>query len=211
MKVINRTANIARSHFQRIEKGLHVNTISLCKVAGKLALLDSLLALCDLKKGIPSNFFLSTVYWRNLHKLDLEKGLDLERDRIGLLWAAPCISIQGEAFNEVTRLMNEYCRKYHLECPISATLLNQRQMEVVLSLSFDLDSHTQTDNAMNCYKDLLEKCAEKGFIKYRLSTYSNEFTQNESLGLNASLLKLNEIFDPCNVISPNKYAVVNQE
>tara|TARA_A200000113_G_scaffold182598_1_gene168774 strand:- start:5218 stop:6939 length:1722 start_codon:yes stop_codon:yes gene_type:complete len=178
------------------------------KIGAKLALRKSLLELCKIKQGIPSNEFLRTIYWRNLNKLT-DSVPNPSKDKVGLLWGAPCSEISSKDFKLITSIMHETCRKYGFESPISVTLINERTMECVLSLSWDREKEKEEEQALACYKEVMLKCASMGFLQYRMSTFSNRFLNNYHLPLPYGLPVLKSHFDPCNVISPSKYALVS--
>ncbi|GMM71819.1 hypothetical protein MTsDn5_17710 [Alteromonas gracilis] len=179
------------------------------KIGTKLALRKSLLELCKIKQGIPSNEFLRTIYWRNLHKLE-DSVPNPSKDKVGLLWGAPCSEISSKNFKLITSIMNETCKKYDLECPISITLINERTMECVLSLSWDRQKEKEEEQALVCYQEIMLKCASMGFLQYRMSTLSNHFLNRQHLPLPIELPELKSCFDPCNVISPSKYQLVSK-
>ena len=178
------------------------------KIGAKLALRKSLLELCKIKQGIPSNEFLRTIYWRNLHKLK-DSVPNPSQDKVGLLWGAPCSQISSRDFKLITTVMNETCKKYDFESPISVTLINERTMECVLSLSWDRQKEKEEEQALACYQEIMLKCASMGFLQYRMSTLSNHFLNRQHLPLPIELPELKSYFDPCNVISPSKYQLVS--
>lgn len=179
------------------------------KIGAKLALRKSVLELCKIKQGTPSNEFLRTIYWRNLHKLT-DSVPKPGKDKVGLLWGAPCTEISSKDFKLITSIMSETCKKYNLESPISVTLINERTMECVLSLSWDREEAKGDELALACYKEIMLECASKGFLQYRMSTLSNQFLNQNHLPLLHPLPTLKTFFDPCNVISPSKYELVSK-
>ena len=179
------------------------------KIGAKLALRKSLLELCKIKQGIPSNEFLRTIYWRNLHKL-ADSVPNPSKDNVGLLWGAPCSEISSKDFKLITSVMSEICKKYSFESPISVTLINERTMECVLSLSWDRQKEKEEEQALACYQEIMLKCASMGFLQYRMSTLSNHFLNSQHLPLPIELPEIKSHFDPCNVISPSKYQLVSK-
>lgn len=193
----------------QLKSCLKSNSKLLKRLSARLFMLPGLNALCDLKQGKPNNYFLRSVYWRNLHKVH-QKEFDLTRDNVGLLWGAPCAPFNGDNFYSVYSVMKSKCEEFDLECPISVTLVNERNMECVLSLSFDRDDPKQEENALNCYKDIMTICTENHFPPYRMSTFSNEFLNYENIAFSVDVLNLKEELDPCNVISPGKYKLMSK-
>ncbi|WP_421132043.1 FAD-binding protein [Alteromonas sp. A079] len=192
----------------KITRAIHSKHQFIRKIAAKLLMVPGLNALCDIKQGTPSNYFLKSIYWRNLQKRTIG-NLSPEVDNVGLLWGAPCSSIESTAFSAITQLMENKCQKYGLECPISVTLLNDRTMESVLSLSFDRGNEAEVNNAMNCYEEIMLCAAEIGFVQYRMSTFANSFLEYKHLFIDKPLLNHKALLDPCNVISPSKYSLMS--
>lgn len=205
LKVVERYVD---KYEHKIKKSIHSKHPIIRQLAAKLLMIPGLNALCSIKQGAPSNYFLKSVYWRNLNKRNIRE-LSPERDNIGLLWGAPCSSINGDDFHAITELMHRKCEQYSLECPISVTLLNSRTMECVLSLSFDRDNDEEAKNAMQCYKEIMLQTAEMGFVQYRMSTFANSFLEHKHLSLSEPLLDIKGFLDPCNVISPQKYRLLS--
>lgn len=205
LRVLERYAAKYRS---KITRAIHSKHQFIRKIAAKLLMVPGLNALCDIKQGTPSNYFLKSIYWRNLQKRT-NGDLSPEVDNVGLLWGAPCSSIESTAFSAITELMENKCQKYGLECPISVTLLNDRTMESVLSLSFDRGNEAEVNNAMNCYEEIMLCAAEMGFVQYRMSTFANSFLEYKHLFIDEPLLNHKTLLDPCNVISPDKYSLMS--
>ncbi|WP_394221193.1 FAD-binding protein [Alteromonas gracilis] len=192
-----------------VKKLISSDSGALRKIGAKLALRKSLLELCKIKQGTPSNEFLRTIYWRNLHKLT-DSVPNPSKDKVGLLWGAPCSEISSKDFNVITSIMDDTCKKYKFESPISVTLINERTMECVLSLSWNREEENEDERALACYKEIMLKCANMGFLQYRMSTFSNQFFDQHHLPMPQSLLNLKLYLDPCNVISPSKYDLVSK-
>jgi len=209
LSFIQNTLSFSPKHNKALVKKLISSDNGLArKIGAKLALRKSLLELCKIKQGIPSNEFLRTIYWRNLHKLEGSVP-NPSKDKVGLLWGAPCSEISSKDFKLITSIMNETCKKYDLESPISITLINERTMECVLSLSWDRQKEKEEEQALACYQEIMLKCASMGFLQYRMSTLSNHFLNRQHLPLPIELPELKSYFDPCNVISPSKYQLVS--
>ncbi|WP_334064073.1 FAD-binding oxidoreductase [Alteromonas genovensis] len=209
LKVVNKIEVRITKNKESIAKLLSSKNVVIRKLAAKLLLLPGLKALCDVKQGVPTNFFLKTIYWRNLHKLGQPK-LDPSAQQVGLIWGAPCAEISGDNFQVLTQLMETTCEKHSLECPISVTLINDRSMECVMSLSYDRNDKEQETRALACYEEMMVGAADMHFVQYRMSTLSNEFLGSEHLSLKTVFLNLKAKLDPCDIISPGKYRLVSE-
>ena len=210
LSFIKKTLSITPKYNRALVKKLVSSNSGIArKIGAKLALRKSLIELCKIKQGTPSNEFLRTIYWRNLQKLT-DNVPNPSQDKVGLLWGAPCSEISSKDFKLITSIMSETCKKYSLESPISVTLINERTMECVLSLSWDRQKEKEEEQALACYQEIMLKCASMGFLQYRMSTLSNHFLNRQHLPLPFELPELKSYFDPCNVISPSKYQLVSK-
>ncbi len=178
-------------------------------IASRLSMLKGFISLCELKKGKPSNYFLNTTYWRNLEKLEPNASNDPASDNVGCIWGSPCSPISGEDVAAVVKIINSQCLKFQLEPAISCTILNKRNIECVLSLSFNRDNPEEEIRALECYKNTMVECAKAGYLKYRLSTHSNQYFDHTLLGTDMPLLNLKAMLDPLNIIQPGKYKIVS--
>ncbi|GMM68914.1 FAD-binding oxidoreductase [Alteromonas sp. MTD1] len=192
-----------------LERGL-VSKIKLIRsLSTSVTLSRALNKLCDVKQGKPTNYFLKTIYWRNLHKLKDVNNLSPVTDKVGLIWGAPCAKFSSKNFAIITSMMEQVCYEYKMESPISVTMLNERTMEFVLSLSYDRLNPTEEEAALKCYENIMLKAEALGFTQYRMSTLSNSFLTKEALKLETPLITLKSHLDPCGVLSPSKYKIVS--
>jgi 4-cresol dehydrogenase (hydroxylating) len=172
----------------------------------KLELLDDLHALYNLKKGIPTNHFIRTIYVlsRDSEK-NIGNNLNPDRDKIGLLWLAPCSEVSPEAANFLVDIMKTNCETYGIEPAISLTLLNGHTMECVLSITFDAYEDKDTQRAINCHQRILFQATQKGYMPYRLSTISASQDLSQYAKQTFQPLSLKHYCDPLNIISPGRY------
>lgn len=175
-------------------------------IFNKLAMFDDLKALYYLKKGVPTNRFVSTVYWRsNLPKEVSTEDNDPTAVKAGFIWVAPSTPISPDKVLPLTDLITDICTRFKFEPAISLTLLNERAAECVVSLSYDLSSESESKQAMLCHEEIIKHSAEKGYIIYRLSTESNKMELTPYLRQDFKRLDLKNLLDPENVIAPDRY------
>ena len=175
-------------------------------VFNKLAMFDDLEALYYLKKGVPSNRFVSTVYWRaNLPESVSTQEHDPTQVKAGFIWVAPSTAISANKVLPLVDLITEACHKFKFEPAISLTLLNERAAECVVSLSFDMSDENESEQAMLCHQEIIHSGAQQGYIIYRLSTESNNMDLTPYVSQDFKRLDLKHLLDPENIISPNRY------
>jgi 4-cresol dehydrogenase (hydroxylating) len=171
----------------------------------KLGMLEDLKALYHLKKGVPTDHFVKTTFWRT--KLDGSNS-DLSNpndDRTGFIWIAPCVQICPTRISKLEKTIATITRRYGFEPALSITLLNERAAECVVSLSFNRLNENEEKNAMKCHEEILLECAKIGAYVYRLSTESAEVNIARFLQQDHKKMDLKNVFDPMDIIAPGKY------
>ncbi len=90
---------------------------------------------------------------------------------------------------------------------ISLTLLTERTLASVISISYDRDIDGEDAKAMACYRELEHKLQDAGFYSYRLSIAS--MRMQESRGPYSRLLQdIKHAVDPKGVLAPGRYIPV---
>ena len=171
----------------------------------KLAMLEDLKALYYLKKGVPTDHFVKTTFWRTKLETDAGELHNPNDDRTGFIWIAPCIPICPNKITKLESTIGRITQRYGFEPALSLTLLNERAAECVVSLSFNRLDPLEEENAMKCHKLILLECAKMGAYVYRLSTESAQINIAEFLQQEHERLDLKNTFDPLNIIAPGKY------
>jgi 4-cresol dehydrogenase (hydroxylating) len=168
-------------------------------------MLDDLKALYQLKKGVPTDHFVKTTYWRT--KLD-DGDSDFSNPndgKTGFIWIAPCTPICPTRISELENTICYITQRYGFEPALSITLLNERAAECVISLSFNRLDMREEASAMKCHEEILVECAKIGAYVYRLSTESASINIGGFLEQEHARLDLKNVFDPLNIIAPGKY------
>jgi len=155
-----------------------------------------------LLKGVPTGHPLASCYWRK--KTPPPVQMDPDRDGCGLLWCAPVAPMEGEHVTRMAHLASEIVLEYGFEPGISLTLITERSVCCVISISYDRHEAGQDQRAMACYKHLLRALNERGYYSYRLGiqAMSEESGQDGYGGL---LRRIKNAVDPNGVLAPGRY------
>jgi len=155
-----------------------------------------------LLKGIPTGHPMASCNWRK--KTPPPSQMNPDRDRCGLLWCAPVAPIEGEHVARMVHLARELLLGYGFEPGISLTLITERSVCCVVSISYDRDEAGQDEQAMSCYKHLLAVLTEHGYYSYRLGIQAmSEVSGNDGYG---DLLRtIKNAVDPNGVLAPGRY------
>lgn len=160
-----------------------------------------------LKQGVPTNFFIPSIYWRKKTAPVLREDIDPTKDNVGLLWLAPIAPIDGKHVTIMSELINAVQIKYGYEPGLSITLLTERTLDCVISIVYDRDIDGEDEKAMACHDELFEKLTDLGYFPYRLSSHAQDAYQAIDSSLIPKLKDIKKVLDKNNLLSPNKYGI----
>jgi 4-cresol dehydrogenase (hydroxylating) len=155
-----------------------------------------------LMKGIPTAHPLFSTYWRKRSAPPAQ--MDPDRDGCGLLWCSPVAPNEGRHATHVAALASEILLRGGFEPEISMTVLTDRTLSCIISLTYDRDIPGEDEKAMACYYELLDRLARDGYHSYRLSVGAMS-AMGETGVYHDVLRSLKIALDPNGVLSPGRY------
>ncbi len=158
-----------------------------------------------LMKGIPTEQPLASAYWRK--KNAPPSRPDPDRDGCGLLWCAPVAPMEGRHALAVADLAISILLDYGFEPSISMTLITERAVACVISISYDRHEPGQDEQAMACYRHLQRELTERGYYSYRLGVQAIPDGRRED-GQNHLVRAIKDAFDPNGILAPGRYEAV---
>lgn len=158
-----------------------------------------------LMKGEPTEATLGSAYWRKPFPVPSDPNPD--RDRCGLIWAAPVAPATGECVRELTNIAEETLLEGGYEPMISMTMITERSVACVISIAYDRDVPGEDRRAMRCYQLLQSRLTGRGYYPYRLGIQSMNLLE-ASPGRTDFLRALKTALDPNNVVAPGRYLPV---
>jgi 4-cresol dehydrogenase (hydroxylating) len=159
-----------------------------------------------LLKGIPTKKTLGSVYWRKRMAAPADPNPD--RDRCGLLWIAPVAPMEGVHASRLAALAESSLLRAGFEPQISFTLLTERSLACVISISYDRDVEGEDERAMNCYFGLRRQLEAEGYYSYRLGIAdmaAHLARDGECTGYRKLLRSMSEALDPNGILAPGRY------
>jgi 4-cresol dehydrogenase (hydroxylating) flavoprotein subunit len=156
-----------------------------------------------LMKGIPTEHPLASTYWRKQTAPPLR--MDPDRDGCGLLWCSPVAPNDGFHAQQLTGLATELLLRHGFEPMISITVLTDRTLSCVISISYDREVPGEDERAMTCYQDLAGELARMGYYSYRLSVGLMSATMGQPGPYTDLLRKIKETLDPAGILAPGRY------
>ena len=121
-----------------------------------------------LLQGIPTRQPLGSAYWRK--PTPIPEDPDPDRDGCGLIWTAPVAPMEGAHAQRISHLAEHTLLSRGFEPMISVTLLTERAIACVVSITYDRAVPGEDEKAMECYLALQGKLEEEGYYSYRRAT-----------------------------------------
>ncbi|HET8549813.1 MAG TPA: FAD-binding oxidoreductase [Bryobacteraceae bacterium] len=155
-----------------------------------------------LMRGRPTEYALRSVYWRK--RTPIPADMDPDRDGCGLLWCAPVAPIAGSHATRIAQLASETLLASGFEPMLSITLITERALTCVISISYDRDVPGEDERAMTCHYKLLSALRDNGYHFYRLGIQSMRCGEHDDTY--AELFqRLKLVFDPNAILAPGRY------
>ena len=163
----------------------------------------------NMMKGKPTDRIIASTYWRK--KMAIPADMDPDRDRCGLIWCAHVAPTKGPFAKEMTEISAKILMEYGFEPGMTLTMINERCLDNVVSISYDRDVPGEDQRAMACYAKLTRTLIEAGYFPYRLGSYAMQLMQQYGGSEYMELLgQLKRLFDPNQLISPGRYIPQSQ-
>lgn len=168
------------------------------------ATIELLRPVYGLLQGIPTTQPLSSAYWRKRTPPPTE--MDPDRDGCGLLWCAPVAPLEGGHARDLTRVCAEMLLSHGFEPMLSLSLVTERALTCVISITYDRDVAGEDERALRCYRALLEALDGRGYHSYRLGVQSGDAPAAGDTA--ADLLStLKRALDPHGILAPGRYGI----
>lgn len=169
-----------------------------------VVMLRSLEKVYGLLTGTPTDAFLYGTLWR-VKGTSTPASLDPLDNNAGFMWVSPILPMTGSAALEITRIVNPIFKRYDFEPLITVSLITDRAMVSVITISYDKQNSKETQMATQCYEEFFQAIMKAGYIPYRTSIYSmNKLAMGSEIFWDV----LNEIkltLDPHQIISKGRY------
>jgi 4-cresol dehydrogenase (hydroxylating) len=158
--------------------------------------------LLDVLRGIPTDGFLASAYWRKPNVPTA--GFDPDRDSCGLLWCSPIAPNTAEDVEAVAQLAGLILPAHGFEPIISMSMINERSIIATIALTYDRQVADEDEKAMRCFRELMEALLNGGYPPYRLNVAAMEYA--DTGGDYARLLQsIKAALDPKDILAPDHY------
>jgi 4-cresol dehydrogenase (hydroxylating) len=154
-------------------------------------------------QGIPHDRSLHSAYWRKKTPVPLDP--DPDRDRCGVLWAAPVLPFAGTDVVAAARLAEEVMRAHAFDPLLALVAQTERAAYLVPLLVYDRDEPGADDAALRCHDDLVARLSAAGYPPYRLGIQSMDALPAPRDDHGALIERLKRALDPNDVLAPGRY------
>ena len=186
----------------------------LAKPAAKLSgknidkTLNKLESLMKLKRGEPTNDFLSSVHYKLTSLPSDNDFTQLERNKVGLIWLAPIAPAKGEHAVRIANIVSSVLKEFNIESAISMTLLTPQTIDCVISLLYDRRIEGADDIAENCHNILVRTLSDAGYLFYRFNSFQHrDFESLYRTDTTKLLKRWKKEVDPNQVLAGGRYGI----
>lgn len=158
---------------------------------------------CNTFLGVPSSQSLNSLYWRK--KTKIPHNIDPDRDRCGLFWISPVIPFDGKHVSRVIKIIKKIMRDHGFEPNLGINCITEREIIIIGEILYDREVELQDEKAEECYKVILSKLINLGYIPYRLNINSMDLLPRPTDDYGKLLKILKQTLDPNDILAPNRY------
>jgi 4-cresol dehydrogenase (hydroxylating) len=156
-----------------------------------------------LMQAVPTGSFLPSAYWRK--RTAAPPDCDLDRDGVGLIWCPFVIPIDGALTQKMTAAVTEVLLAHGFEPGMTLTLVSERALDNVVSITYDRDEPGADERALACRAALYRRLTDDGIYPYRLDVRSAEVMPSGNADYRSFLQDLKRLADPDGVLAPGRY------
>jgi 4-cresol dehydrogenase (hydroxylating) flavoprotein subunit len=154
-------------------------------------------------QGIPHEGSLRSVYWRK--RAPPPDDPDPDRDRCGVIWAAPVLPFRGRDVAAAVRMLEEVMPAHGLEPLLAMVGQTSRVVYLIPLLVYDRDVPGADEAAMRCHDAIVAKLVEAGYPPYRLGVQSMDALPAPRDDHGALMERLKRALDPNDILAPGRY------
>lgn len=174
----------------------------------RLMVLRAVEPVYGLSRGVPTDEALKAVHWAaGLEPPAAGADLDPDQSQAGYLYVLPLFPLDGRVAAEAARWAEGVAREYGLDAAMTFNLVDDRCLELVLSVSFRRDQADRVDAAHACAERLQREFMAQGYPPYRVGVQSMPLIVQEQDAFWQVARDLKRVFDPNGIIAPGRYSL----
>lgn len=171
-------------------------------------ILKAMAPVYGLSRGIPTDAALKSVYWASgLMAPEGVDPLDPDQSECGQLYFLPMLPLSGAVATEAVSMVQREVESHRLVAPMTLNMLDDRCLEIVLSLAFRRDRSEEMERAHHCLARLEDQFMARGWPPYRvgLQSLGRMVRAGDPFWETARTIK--RALDPNGVIAPGRYSL----
>lgn len=171
-------------------------------------ILRAMAPIYGLSQGVPTDAALKSVYWAaGAFAPEDQDPLDPDQGVGGQLYFLPMLPLSGAVAVEAVGIIEEETKARGLFAPMTLNLLDERCLEIVLSLAFRRDQPEQVESAHACLARLEETFMKRGWPPYRVGIQSMPLVVHAGDPFWETARAIKRVLDPKGIIAPGRYSL----
>ncbi|QYF92964.1 FAD-binding oxidoreductase [Massilia sp. PAMC28688] len=164
-------------------------------------------ALLGMNCGVPNGRFLAGAYWRRRGALppSFPDGADPARDQCGMLWISPILPMRGADVLALHALAEPLFREHGFDLFVTFSMINERALGAVLTITFDKQDDEETRRAQACYRAVFDAVMAAGYLPYRVGNQSMAALDPQQDSYWKTVARIRGALDPAGIIAPGRY------
>ncbi len=158
-----------------------------------------------LLKGEPTDAFLFGTLWRVKRSVNPESVANPLDFNAGMMWIAPIMPMTGEAAQRLIQLVNPVFEQYGFEPLVTVSLITERAMVSVITISYDRDDQNECKRAQECYDAFFSLIMSQGYAPYRTNIHTMKKLAEGSQTFWEITKEIKSVLDPEGIIAPGRY------
>ena len=174
----------------------------------KRMILDAMEPIYGLSSGVPTDAALPSAYWACGEVVESLDGLDPDQSVCGMLYSAPMVPLSAESGVESAEFVHAILSKYGIVPMTTLNLVDERCLELVITIPFRRDIPERVEAAHRCLEELQKGWIERGCYPYRLGVQEMGLVVREKDCFWETVKSLKAVFDPNHIIAPGRYNLI---
>lgn len=154
---------------------------------------------------VPKAMTLGSTYVRKTSGVPPVDQIDPDKHGCGTYWMGPIVPFDGLEVKKATDLISKIITSYGYEPAMTLQLVSARQIDIIISISYDRDILGEDEKAKKCHDHLLEELCQQGLYPYRLGNQSQHLMPDTDDATHQFIHTLKKAVDPNLIMAPGRY------